>query len=198
MIITPEATQHTPTVMIDFYKKHFAVIHAVTCKVCKNTLAIELSHPLTNDVLGLKPHPNGIFVLPIDDKLMASRIRLDGMMGYQCGALLQNPEYEPARKVYEKDLAAYETEYKQLREKAKAKTIDLPPYQPPRLLVPEMIRCGNDTRSFYIEEELSPAGDFLPHQVAAIREKMQTSEWKAPISVKDGREHRGSFVAERV
>lgn len=143
MIITAEATLHKPQEMIAFYKKHFDVVHALTCKKCHNTIAIELSAPLGNDLLGLKPNSLGVIVLPVDEKLLAHRIRTDGMIGYQC-------------------------------------------------------TCGNDTRSFDIEEELSPLGDFHPHEVAAIQEKMTTTAWQAPIKHTKGKEHRGSFVAERV
>ena len=143
MIISPQISHHAPAMMINFYKGNFRVVHAVTCSECKNTIAVELSDPLSNDLLGLAPNAKGIIVLPVDEKLMATRIRLDGMLGYQC-------------------------------------------------------LCGNDTRSCDIEEELSPQGDFLPHHVEAIKERMAAVDWHAPIEHKNGKEHRGSFVVERV
>lgn len=84
MIITPEATHHAPHTMIAFYKKHFDTVHVVTCGECKNSLAIELSNPLSNDLMGLSPNSLGIIVLPVDEKLLSHRVRLDGMLGYQC------------------------------------------------------------------------------------------------------------------
>jgi hypothetical protein len=144
MIITPEAVQHSPAQMISFYKKHFRVVNALTCLKCKNTLALELSEPHTNDLMGLSPNSLGIIVLPVDEKLLSHRVRLDGMIGYQC-------------------------------------------------------ICGNDTRSFDIEEELSPLGDFHPHEVHAIKARMQDVGWKAPVkTINDSKEQRGSFTAERV
>ena len=84
MIIAPEVNHHAPATMIAFYKKHFRLVHALHCGKCKNTIAIELSDPLSNDLLGLKPNAKGIIVLPVDEKLLSHRIRLDGMIGYQC------------------------------------------------------------------------------------------------------------------
>lgn len=143
MIITPEATVHAPQQMVNFYKKNFKTVHALTCSNCKNTIALELSEPISNDLLGLSPNSLGIIILPVDEKLLSSRVRLDGMLGYQC-------------------------------------------------------TCGNDTRSFDIEEQLSPMGDFHPHEVVAIAKKMVEVGWQAPIEHKNGKIYRDSFVAERV
>jgi hypothetical protein len=98
MIITPEATHHAPSQMVNFYKKHFNNVHSVNCSVCENTIAIELSDPITNDLLGLTPNSQGVIILPVDDKLLASRVRLDGMLGYQCGGTRPNPAFISAKK----------------------------------------------------------------------------------------------------
>ena len=143
MIVKPEATHHNPKTMVAFYKKHFADVHIVSCNKCRNSLAIELSHPYSNDLLGLLPNALGIIVLAVDEKLLSHRVRLDGMIGYQC-------------------------------------------------------ICGNDTRASEIEEALSPNGDFHPHEVAAIHEEFANRNWQAPIKHINGKEHRGSFVVERV
>lgn len=143
MIIAPEVTHHAPHEMIRFYKKNFGSVHVVHCKHCKNTIAIELSQPLGNDTLGLTANAHGIIILPVDERLLSSRVRTDGMLGYQC-------------------------------------------------------ICGNDTRSFDIEEKHSPLGDFLPHQVDAIQTEMSLTGWQAPVKHKDGKEHRDSFTIERV
>ena len=143
MIIEPEITHHAPAQMISYYKKYFHNVMSVNCEQCKNTIAIEVSEPISNDVLGLTFNQAGVCILPLPEKLLASRVRLDGMTGYQC-------------------------------------------------------ICGNDMRANEIEEELSPSGEFQPHEVAAIQERMSTLGYMPPITNKNGREHRGTFSVGRL
>lgn len=198
MIITPEASHHAPRQMIDFYKKSFAHVHAITCSNCGNTIALELSSPLSNDLLGLHPNSQGIIILPVDEKLLSSRVRLDGMIGYQCGAIMQNPEYPKAKEDFDKILADYESNYKKQLVVNKKLSAPIPNYEPPIFMIPENILCGNDTRASEIEEAGSPTGEFHPHEVAAIHETFSAVGWKAPIAHNNNKEYRDTFIAERV
>lgn len=58
--------------------------------------------------------------------------------------------------------------------------------------------CGNDTRGSAIEEELSPTGSFLPHEVAAIKNKYRTSGYKPKFKRKGQIETHESFSRERI
>lgn len=73
--------------MLRFYKQTFAVVDVVSCGKCKSFLAFECAG---GDAMGMQPNELGKFVIPIGDKLMAHRVRLDEnaegerMVGYQC------------------------------------------------------------------------------------------------------------------
>ncbi len=72
--------------MLQFYKTHFAIVDVVSCDNC-GLLAFECSG---GDGMGLAPNELGKFVIPIGDKLLSHRVRLDEtptgerMVGYQC------------------------------------------------------------------------------------------------------------------
>ena len=119
--------------VVQFYLDHFNEVHTVTCNKCSTLLAVMVADPIA-DVQGTlpAPHANGLVVVPVDDGFLGSRLRLDGVMGFQCGAVVVSKESQ----------------------------------------APEL--CLNDTRLTYIEEEESPSGQMLPHEVAAIQERHQT------------------------
>lgn len=58
--------------------------------------------------------------------------------------------------------------------------------------------CGNDTRGTEIEEALSPAGTFLPHEVHAIQQKQIEIGWKPKIKRKGNKEIHETFTRERI
>lgn len=59
-------------------------------------------------------------------------------------------------------------------------------------------RCGNDTRGTQVEEELSPTGTFLPHEVAAIHQRYAEVGWKPKVKVKGNKEVHETFTRERI
>lgn len=80
-------TQSDLEEMLQFYKNTFQSVELVKCDKCKNYLAFELSG---GDGMGMQANELGKFVVPIGDKLLSYRVRLDEaptgerMMGYQC------------------------------------------------------------------------------------------------------------------
>lgn len=88
MILTSDVSQIKDTAeMIEFYKGQFESVEVVTCRKCKEDLALEL---MGGNPQGMHMNEIGIIVLPISPKLQASRVRLDEapngerMRGYQC------------------------------------------------------------------------------------------------------------------
>jgi hypothetical protein len=138
VILRPDI-QPTDHEALDYYKAHYDEVHIVTCTKCGDDLAIEVR----GDVPGIRRNDNGYAIIPLSDKLMSSRIRLDGLTGYQC-------------------------------------------------------LCGNDTRSNAFEEESSPRGEFLPHEVDRALRKMNEAKWKPLVRNQGNKQHRESFVVERV
>ena len=83
MIIRPEAqTQEA----VDYYLAHYDEVHIVTCSKCKDDIAIEVR----GQVSGIMPNSTGFTVIPISNKLLGSRVRMDEhapgepMIGYLC------------------------------------------------------------------------------------------------------------------
>lgn len=87
MIIGSQVNPQDVEEMLLFYKQQFAVVEVVTCTKCKSFLAFECAG---GDGMGLAPNELGKYVIPIGDKLLAHRVRLDEnqegerMVGYQC------------------------------------------------------------------------------------------------------------------
>jgi predicted GH43/DUF377 family glycosyl hydrolase len=88
MIITSDISElASKTEMIDFYKGRFDHVDVVVCSKCKEQLALEL---MGGDPMGLSFNDVGKIVVPLSDKLISHRVRLDEaptgepMMGYQC------------------------------------------------------------------------------------------------------------------
>lgn len=81
--------------LIDWYKQNCSEIDELYCGKCGNLLGIEVKHLKydANEFFKMRRHPEGKFVVAIGPSLLASRYRMDGVMGYQCGALIDNPEY---------------------------------------------------------------------------------------------------------
>lgn len=142
MILRPQLEPTDHQSVLDYYKQNYGEVHILSCNKCKSDLGIEIR----GEVFGsnaYKVNTNGYTVLPFGNTLLASRVRTDGTMGYQCS-------------------------------------------------------CGNDTRGTAIEEELSPTGSFLPHEVAAIVEKQFEIGWKPKLKVKGNKEIHETFTRERV
>lgn len=223
MILSSETSPQDAQQMLEFYKQHFAVVEIVSCKDCGSMLAFECSG---GDGMGLAPNELGKYVIPIGDNLLSSRVRLDEaptgepMIGYQCGAQVDNPLYPMAVKQYEEDLAAYDAEYKKKEaqaekdfkkvEKAALKAGDpVPLYNPPFYDPPVMPKvsptreCGNDTRISEVELGKVPVGRMQsalsPFEKHQIRQQIKADKKYKPNFKKVGNiKHFESFQVERV
>ena len=73
--------------MLHFYKATFQSVEVVRCDKCKEYIAVEL---FGGEGMGMQPNELGKFVVPVGDKLLSHRVRLDEaptgehMVGYQC------------------------------------------------------------------------------------------------------------------
>lgn len=85
MILRPEIKPTDGQEVIDYYLARSDELDVLTCDKCGEDLAIEIKgyHP-DLDSPALRPNDNGYVVIPVSDKLLASRVRLDGLCGYQC------------------------------------------------------------------------------------------------------------------
>src|SRR5689334_9342553 len=87
MVLKPHIENHELDQMLDWYRANFEHVRVVRCgnRKCGAVLALEVSGGT-----GVPLDRRGVAVLPIGDKLLASRVRLDEnehgepMMGYQC------------------------------------------------------------------------------------------------------------------
>lgn len=201
MILRPQLEHHDDQSVLDYYLDHYDEVHIITCNKCGTDLGIEIR----GNVSGYQPNDLGYTVLPLGSSLLSSRVRTDGSMGYQCGAQMPNPAYPAAKeatdKVNQDLLDTYDKQYKEMVKEAKIRKTKAPEYSPPQPMavpVPEIVACGNDTRGTQIEEELSPTGTFLPHEVAAIHQRYAEVGWKPKIRRKGNKEIHETFTRERV
>lgn len=73
--------------MLEFYKKHYSSVEVLQCSKCNEYLAVEVAG---GDGMGMTPNEIGKFVIPVGNKLLSYRVRLDEnqegerMIGYQC------------------------------------------------------------------------------------------------------------------
>lgn len=87
MILSSQTNESDVEQMLAFYKQNFAVVEIVSCSACKNFLAFECSG---GESMGMAQNELGKYIIPIGDKLMSHRVRLDEaptgerMVGYQC------------------------------------------------------------------------------------------------------------------
>lgn len=206
MILSSETTPTDAQQMLEFYKQNFAVVELVSCGKCGVMLAFEC---MGGDSMGLPQNELGKFVIPIGDKLLSHRVRLDEaptgerMVGYQCGNMIPNPNYAAAQAAHEKDLAAFEKQYKKLVADAKKNKEPEPPYTPPVFNTPEMIPCGNDTRIADVERGHVPVGPMQvalsPFEKHQIREKIMHDKSHKPDFRKVGNiKHFETFQVERL
>lgn len=206
MILSSETTPTDANQMLDFYKQHFAVVDLVSCSRCGAMLAFECSG---GDGMGLQPNEIGKYVIPIGDALLSSRVRLDEaptgerMMGYQCGAIVANPDYTSAKSAFDQELAAYEAQYKKDVAAAEKKKKQAPAYTPPVFNTPETIPCGNDTRIAEVERGKVPVGrmqqTLSPFEKHQIRSEILNDRSHKPDFRKVGNiKHFESFQVERL
>jgi len=206
MILSSETTTSDAAQMLNFYKQHFAVVEIVSCSKCGEMLAFECTG---GDGMGLAPNELGKYIIPIGDNLLSSRVRLDEaptgerMMGYQCGNIVPNPNYESDKAAFEQELAKYEAQYKKDVAAAKKKKQPEPAYAPPVFNTPELIPCGNDTRIAEIERGKVPVGrmqqslsPFEKHQVRAeiLKDRSHKADFRKVGNIK----HFETFQVERL
>lgn len=101
---------------LKYYTDRYDEVAVVSCDNCKSPLAFEVKGGI--DYAGDDSHPEGRVVIPVSYPehpqgmaLMSWRARLDGQIGYHCGALVDNPKYAKALAEAEKDLAAEQKAY---------------------------------------------------------------------------------------
>lgn len=87
MILSSQTNETDVEQMLQFYKQNFAVVELVSCSACKSFLAFEC---FGGESMGMAQNELGKYIIPIGDKLMSHRVRLDEaptgerMVGYQC------------------------------------------------------------------------------------------------------------------
>lgn len=88
---------------LKYYTERYDEVHVVTCDKCGSPLAFEVKGGVDN--AGDPSHPDGRQVIPVSYKdhpqgmaLASWRPRLDGHIGYQCIAIVDNPDYDKAVK----------------------------------------------------------------------------------------------------
>ena len=206
MILSSETSPTDAQQMLEFYKQQFAVVEIVSCGKCGSMLAFECSG---GESMGLQANELGKYIIPIGNNLLSHRVRLDEaptgerMVGYQCGALVPNPLYPAAKAQHEKDLEAYEKQYKKDVSAAKKNKENEPIYTPPQMTVSETVECGNDTRIADIERGHVPVGPMQvalsPFEKHQIREKISADKKHKPDFRKVGNiKHFETFQVERV
>ena len=81
MIIRPQLEPTDEQSVLSYYINSYPEVHIITCNKCKEDIGIEV---LSGDIGHIKANANGYVVLPFGDRLLSSRVRTDGVMGYQC------------------------------------------------------------------------------------------------------------------
>lgn len=197
-----EPTDHQQ--VLDYYLHNYAEVHIVTCSKCGTDLGIEIRGEVFNNNGGYKVNEAGYTMLPFGDNLMASRVRTDEyepgkyMMGYQCGAPVPNPEYDKAVANRKKEIAELTRHWTSLYPEAKKSEIPDFDLTVPAVQVPKLTRCGNDTRGSVIEEELSPTGSFLPHEIEAIKTKYRQTGYVPKFKQQGNIQVHETFKRERI
>lgn len=157
-------------VLKPWYIENCHTVDELYCTKCGALLGLELD---TIDDTMNEFHHEGKFVVPIGDKLMAYRPRLDGIMGFQCGNIIETKykpdwdkyivdldKYETAtvknQADYESAIATYEALPKKKRETVERPTRAKDPEVPKQPEHPPIEECGNDTRWAQIEIDNVP------------------------------------------
>ncbi len=153
-----------------WYLETCKTVDEIYCNKCGVLLAIEVD---TIDDQFSPYHHEGKFVVPIGNKMMAYRPRLDGVMGYQCGNVYQTETAKKAWDKYDADTkkaeAVYEKAITEHEKEAKA-WLALPKKKQDKVVAPEapakdlpdapeeprFIECDNNTLWAQIELDNVP------------------------------------------
>lgn len=184
--------------MLEYYKDIADEVEEVVCTNCKNTIAVEIKHSQYDSTQYFNNpnlHWQGRFVVAVGNFLHGYRKRHDDVMGYRCGAFIENPEYKPAMEKYLKDLKKYEDQVAKYQEaEAKGKPIkEAPKLRQPKLpTVQPEIPCHNESTMSPVEIEAVP-DEHLAQSVITqadiqkIKQHINKVNWKKPVKkVKDG------------
>lgn len=152
-----------------WYLENCHTVNELYCSKCGALLGIEVD---TIDDTMNPYHHEGKFIIPIGDKLMAYRPRLDGIMGFQCGNPIESEykkewdEYpkkvEAAQEAREKASDEYLAAVKAYGKLSKKKRLKATPPTltevefPDEPEGPAFVECGNDTRWAQIELDNVP------------------------------------------
>lgn len=80
MLLRPQLEPTDDQAVLDYYLQHYNEVYILKCNKCKHDLGIEIK----GEISGYKMNDYGYTVLPFGDRLLSSRVRSDGSMGYQC------------------------------------------------------------------------------------------------------------------
>lgn len=204
MILRPqlEVTDHQS--VLNYYLENYSEVHIITCDKCGTDLGIEIRGEVFNNNGGYKVNEAGFTILPFGDNLLSSRVRTDEylpghrMMGYQCGTPVPNPEYPKAVAARDAEVAKQTAEWKKANKGEKGAVMPDINQLVPAVVVPQIVRCGNDTRGSVIEEELSPTGSFLPHEIHAIKTKYRETGYKPKFKQLGNVQLHETFKRERI
>jgi hypothetical protein len=157
-------------VLKPWYLENCHTVSEIYCSKCGVLLGLEVD---TIDDAINPYHHEGKFIVAIGDLLMAYRPRLDGVMGFQCGNIIENEEAAKEwdkfdaelKKVsaeFDKELAQYKKDLDKWNKLSSKKQMETPiPTEPePRALTqpeqPRRIECGNYTLWSQIELDNIP------------------------------------------
>lgn len=189
---------------LDFYLNddHYTEVHLVRCLKCGNEMCLEVLEPSTQEQFKMTHHQGRrIITLGFDDApdgyLFSYRKRLDGAMGYQCGAWIHNPKYDEEKIRFDdhnkEELAKFEKD---------------PTYEKDVWSIKEAptVRCGNNTIISSQEKgftRIHPSGESYlppmePHQQAQLKAKMIREGYKPDIEVNDNKTRIETFEVEQL
>jgi len=190
--------------LMTFYEEVSEEISEIYCSKCGVLLALELKHKQfdANHFFRNYVHPEGKFTVAVGPELLAYRARTDEVMGYECGNILDNPEYAPAISTWEKDRS------KRLTKLKKDKSVPSEDYdiildrEFPKPNVPEKIRCLNDTRWSEPELKIIPKEHILTsltrEDVVKTKQYMSDMDYKPNVRNTTKGKKIESFEARRI
>jgi hypothetical protein len=193
---------------VKYYRENYDQVAIVTCMGCGNPIAFELKGGRDN--AGNPTHHEGFEVVPVSYPehpqgmaLMSWRARTDGVTGYQCCALVENPDYKTDKEfldqTFAETVAQFKTDYKGVKLKDR-------PAEPvkPDLSTPEFNYCGNNTLLATAERGKVPGTDapMVPTMTPFEREQLgislKLSGNKPDVEVDGATKRVETFKIERV
>lgn len=78
----PDNTQEAEFIL-DYYKKNYDFVQAVYCQSCGALLCLWILEPQSVKRY-MHMHPDGLRRIELGDQLLNTRLRYDGVVGYQC------------------------------------------------------------------------------------------------------------------